>query len=117
MSSGAIQHLNLRVAWHDNRWNGRVCLAPSKNAYCIDLDRIRAGRDDAAEDALAGKEFSELEEVQLPPCQAESGGFMNDMPWWRAFNHPYQSIKEAQKTHGKLLRTVVKVPPYSTFAV
>ncbi|QOZ36992.1 ATP-dependent RecD-like DNA helicase [Bradyrhizobium sp. CCBAU 53421] len=117
MSSGAIQHLNLRVAWHDNRWNGRVCLAPSKNAYCIDLDRIRAARDDAAEDALAGKEFSELEEGQFPPCQAESGGFMNDKPWWRAFNHPYQNIKEAQKTHGKLVRTVVKVPPYSTFAV
>ncbi|WP_315783160.1 hypothetical protein [Bradyrhizobium sp. SZCCHNPS1003] len=35
---------------------------------------------------------------------------MNDKPWWRTFDHPFQNIKEAQKTHGKLLRTVVKVP-------
>lgn len=117
MDSRAIQHLNLRVAWHDNRWNGRVCLAPSKNAYCIDLDRVRAERDDAKEDALAGKDFSELQEGQFPPCQADSGAFMNEKPWWRFFNHPYQKLEGAKATHGKLVRTAVKVPPYSTFAV
>ena len=117
MSSGAIQHLNLRVAWHDNRWNGRVCQAPSKNAFCIDLDRIRAERDDAKEDALQGKDFSELQEGQFPPCQADSGAFMNEKPWWQFFNHPYQNIESAKKTHGKLIRTPAKVPPYSTFAV
>jgi hypothetical protein len=117
MSSRAVSHLNLRVAWHDNRWNGKVCSAPSKNAFCIDLDRIRADKDDDKEESLHGRDFSELMEGQFPPCQAESGAFMNDKPWWRYFNHPYQNIDKAQKTHGKLIRTAVKVPPYSTFAV
>jgi hypothetical protein len=107
----------LRVAWHDSRWNGRICSAPSKNPYCIDLDRIRAERDDAKEDALSTKEFAELKEGEFPPCQADSGAFMNEKPWWRFFNHPYQNIEAAKKTHGQLIRTPIKVPPYSTFAV
>ena len=42
---------------------------------------------------------------------------MNEKTWWRTFNHPYQEIEKARVTHGKLIRTPVKVPPYSTFAV
>lgn len=115
--SGTVNHLNLRVAWHDDRWNGRVCRAPSKNAFCIDLDRIRASKDEAKEDSIQGKEFSELTDGSFPPCQADSGAFMNKNPWWRTFHHPYQNIEKAKATHGKLVRTVKKVPPYSTFAV
>jgi hypothetical protein len=117
MSGAAVHHLNLRVAWHDSRWNGRICCAPSKNAFCIDLDRIRAERNDGAEEALREKPFWELKEGEFPPCQADSGAFMNEQAWWRIFNHPYQEITKAQATHGKLIRTPVKVPPYSTFAV
>jgi hypothetical protein len=36
-------------AWHDNHWDGTVCRRPSGNPYCLDLDRIRAERDDAYE--------------------------------------------------------------------
>jgi hypothetical protein len=117
MSGASTFHLNLRVAWHDTRWNGRVCREPSKNTFCIDLDRIRAERDETKEDLIQGKDFSELTEGQFPPCQADSGAFMNEKTWWRIFNHPYQNIERAQATHGKLIRTPVKVPPYSTFAV
>lgn len=42
---------------------------------------------------------------------------MNNKTWWRTFQHPYQEIVKAQPTHGKLIKTPVKVPPYSTFAV
>jgi hypothetical protein len=42
---------------------------------------------------------------------------MNEKTWWRIFNHPYQKIESARATHGKLIRTPVKVPPYSTLAV
>jgi len=117
MAGPALQHLNLRVAWHDNRWNGHVCRAPSKNTYCIDLDRIRTERNADAEDAIHGKPFWELKEGEFPPCQADSGGFMNDKTWWRIFKHPYQEIPKASATHGKLIRSPIKVPPYSTFAV
>ena len=117
MAGAAIHHLNLRVAWHDSRWNGRVCRAPSKNTFCIDLDRIRVERDGAAEDKVCGKPFWELKDGEFPPCQADSGAFMNEQTWWRTFQHPYQEIDKAQQTHGKLIKTPVKVPPYSTFAV
>jgi ATP-dependent exoDNAse (exonuclease V) alpha subunit len=112
-----IHHLNVRVAWHDNRWNGAVCRKPSENSFCVDLDRIRENRDDGAEDAIAGRYFQELRRNQLPPCIAESGAFMSDREWWRSFDHPYQSLPKTQGTHGHLLATQVEVPPYSTFAV
>src|SRR2546427_4899337 len=97
------QHLNVRVAWHDNRWNGSVCRFPSLNAFCVELDRIRLERDDAAQDSVAGKAFADLKPSQLPACKAESGGFMNDRAWVREFVHPYKEIAKAAKTHGVLL--------------
>jgi ATP-dependent exoDNAse (exonuclease V) alpha subunit len=29
------KHLSLRLAWHNNGWNGHVCTNPKKNIYCI----------------------------------------------------------------------------------
>ena len=68
-------HLNVRVAWHDDRWNGNVCRGPSANSFCLDLDRIRKERDDNAEDLVAGQSFADLALNQLPPCIAESAAF------------------------------------------
>jgi hypothetical protein len=64
-------HLNVRVAWHDDRWNGRVCNDPLSNSYCLDLERIRANRQDAQEVKLRGKMFADISPDDLPPCQAE----------------------------------------------
>ena len=30
-----IRHLCLRMAWHDNKWNGAICNDPAKNDYCV----------------------------------------------------------------------------------
>ena len=92
-----MNHLTLRVAWHDNRWNGRVCDSPSQNAFCIALDRIRKDRRDAKEDALSGTHFGELGPAEMPPCQEESGAFMSDRPWKRIIPHPYQTKKKAAR--------------------
>ena len=110
-------HLTLRVAWHENEWNGTVCNHPSQNSFCLMLDRIRVARDDEAENLVAGKSFSGLSTVQLPACKAEGGAFMNSHPWMREFKHPYQDIPKAQETHGHLKPRLMTVPPYSTFAV
>lgn len=110
-------HLTARVAWHDTAWNGRVCNAPSCNAYCAALDRIREGRDDEAEDKIAGRPWCKLKPDQLPVCKAESGAFMSPEEWTREFEHPYACIKKAETTHGHLKPTLVKVPAYSTFAL
>lgn len=112
-----MKHLTIRVAWHDNKWNGTVCNAPSHNPFCVALDRIRAEKDDEAENQLAGKHWQDLEPSQLPPCTAESGGFMNSREWTRRFEHPYANRSKTKETHGHLKPTYVKVPPYSTFGV
>jgi hypothetical protein len=112
-----MNHLTLRVAWHDNRWNGRVCGAPSQNAFCIALDRIREDRRDAQEDALSGTHFSELGPTEMPPCQQESGAFMSSLPWKRIIPHPYQRWEKTAETHGHLRPTTVTVPAYATFAI
>ena len=110
-------HLTARVAWHDSRWDGSVCQAPSRNSFCTALERIRDERDDAAEDLLAGTSWSSLGPDQHPPCRAESGAFMNRVEWTRRFRHPYADINKTAETHGHLKPTLVKVPPFSTFAV
>lgn len=112
-----MNHLTLRVPWHDSKWVGCVCAAPSENPYCVALDRIRDERDDAAEDAVAGAPWWELASESLPACVAESGAFMNPEEWSRVFKHPYASLAQTQATHGRLKPTRVKVTPYSTFAV
>jgi hypothetical protein len=68
-------HLSLRVAWHDNRWNGTVCRSPAGNAFCASLDRIRQEKELASEQPLSGRCFSTLKANELPPCKAESGAF------------------------------------------
>ena len=110
-------HLTARVAWHDFRWNGTVCRKPSCNSFCAALDRIREERDDAREDALAGKRWCALNPDELPACKAESGAFMNEDEWSRRFVHPYAGIKKAEETPGHLKPTLVKVPSYATFVV
>lgn len=112
-----MYHLNVRVAWHDNRWNGTVCNDPGANSYCVDLERIRAERQDKVEINLKGKSFSEIDPKSLPPCRAESAAFMNEKAWTRIVNHPYADNKKTAKTHGHLQETKITVKPYSTFAV
>src|SRR5262249_6939592 len=42
---------------------------------------------------------------------------MSAREWTRIIPHPYQKRGKTQDTHGHLLPTPVKVPPFSTFAV
>jgi AAA domain/UvrD-like helicase C-terminal domain len=112
-----MQHLTLRVAWHDSKWNGTVCQRPTENAYCLSLDRIRVERDDKHEAELAGKRWGELASDDQPPCKQEAGAFMSDREWTRTIRHPYQELDKTQNTHGHLRPTPVKVRPYSTFAI
>lgn len=112
-----MQHLTLRVAWHDDRWNGTICRRPSENPYCVALDEVRANRDDGLEDSLRTREWNELPHGQLPPCIREAAGFMNPREWTRMMEHPYQHSKQLPDTHGVLRPTPVRVPPFSTLAV
>ena len=112
-----IKHLSIRVAWHDNKWNGAVCNHPSENTYCIHLPRIYAEKNDEAEDAIKGTHWSKLTPSQLPPCKAEGGSFMSIGKFSREFNHPYNQPNRKDIPHLALKSTKFEIPPFSTFAV
>jgi exodeoxyribonuclease V alpha subunit len=68
-----VSHVTLRVAWHDNKWNGRICDDPANNIYCNGFhsllsERIRKRKDENMELELLnkGKLLSEID--YLPPC-------------------------------------------------
>jgi ATP-dependent exoDNAse (exonuclease V) alpha subunit len=111
-----MQHLTIRVPWHDNQWNGSICEAPINNSFCTNLDRIRMSKNDE-EELLKGQSWSNLSPEELPPCITESGGFMNDKEWIRIFSHPYKNSKKVAATHSHLENTKYKVAAYSSFAV
>ncbi len=105
-----MKHLSIRVAWHDNKWNGTVCNRPNQNSYCLQLPRIY---EDKKETEPAGAKWDELKPEELPPCKAEGGAFMNKSTYVRGFNHPYAN----NDTHSHLSYTLHDVPPHTTFAV
>ena len=37
-------HLTVRMAWHDNNWNGKVCQNPQNNTYCVGVHSLLADR-------------------------------------------------------------------------
>ena len=37
-------HLTVRMAWHDNNWDGKVCCNPEGNTYCTGAHSLLSGR-------------------------------------------------------------------------
>lgn len=115
MHSGArqlpIQHLSIRLPWNDRGWTGTVCDAPSKNSWCIVLKRIREERKDDAEEAVAGRAWSDLSEAQLPACLMERGAALNAKAYSLRSRHPF--AKSSAKTHGHFAENEFRLPPYS----
>jgi ATP-dependent exoDNAse (exonuclease V) alpha subunit len=67
-------HITIRVAWHNNGWNGHICDEPEKNTYCIGKhsypgDYIKGARDLNWEmqDNVKGKPCGELTNG-IPAC-------------------------------------------------
>lgn len=102
-----VQHISIRVPWHDSGWSGRVCANPKGNTHCIALPRIGDTRDDDWEQSVAGQAF-DAEGRRLPACAAERGAFMAEFAYERRFPHPYsrnnhvlyQHFRETTYTHA-----------------
>lgn len=110
-----MRHISIRVPWHDTGWDGRVCAAPRLNGACLALKRIAEDRDDAAEEAVAGKSFKDLPQAKWPACAVERVGFMAPFEYVRDANHPYNRGPES--SHGHFKTTPLRHPPYSAAAV
>ncbi len=106
-----VQHVSIRVPWHDSGWNGTVCKNPSKNTACRVLKGIAKSKDDSAEEEVAGCAFSELAASKLPPCVEERAGFMMPAGLTYTKNHPY--AKSNPDSHGHFKRTNFAIQPYS----
>ena len=110
-----VQHLSIRVPWHDADWAGTVCKRPSTNMACRVLPRIAKSKDDTAETGIAGQSFTDLSTDQLPPCVAERANFMAPFPLTLNKKHPY--IERNSESHGHFLPTPYTMRPYSAACV
>ena len=110
-----VQHLTIRVPWHDSGWQGTFCKNPCGNTSCTILPRIATGRDDAQETELAGGSLEELNREQLPPCVDEHATIMAPFALSMVKIHPY--AKSAEQTHGHFAPTPYTIQPYSAAAI
>ena len=106
-----VQHLSMRVPWHDSGWNGAVCIDPSHNTACLKLKQISEKKDENAESRVAGHAFTELPANALPPCLNERSAFMSPHGLVRSASHPYQ--RTAETSHGHFRPTPLHYPSYS----
>jgi exodeoxyribonuclease V alpha subunit len=70
-----MKHLTVRFAWHDNKWNGRVCKDPQRNVYCTGnysllSPRIQRRIDLHIEQKYRGEKISKIPKKRkyVPPC-------------------------------------------------
>jgi len=68
-------HISVRLAWHDDGWNGHICKNPQNNTYCVGPhsypgELIAIERKLDVEETYKGKHCSEInaKEGIIPPC-------------------------------------------------
>lgn len=111
MTASAVQHLSIRVPWHDTGWTGQLCAAPSDNAWCVALPRIRETRLDTVEDEHRGEDWEGVPSAALPPCVRERAGFMRDREFTVSVPHPYTG--GGSKAHQDLEPIALRFPEYA----
>ena len=104
-----IQHISVRVPWHDNGWDGTICQDPAGNSACLKLKNIAENRNDRVEIAIRGERMED--HMEKVCCIAEGGAFMSPEDLTRKAEHPYVSTKTP--SHSHLLPTSVVYPAYS----
>ncbi|MBY0124401.1 AAA family ATPase [Bacillus sp. S/N-304-OC-R1] len=69
-----VSHLTVRIAWHDNKWNGKICNSPELNDYCIGehsllSERLRTRRNTSLECKMCSYDLDKVKkEGYQPPC-------------------------------------------------
>ena len=67
-------HLTVRMAWHDNVWDGNVCQDPKANTYCSGAHSLLSGRIEKKKNVVLeqekkGKPVSgQFSPNSVPPC-------------------------------------------------
>lgn len=82
-----IQHLSVRVPWHDNKWNGKICSYPKYNNSCRILKNIALAKHE--NDICQTNKNCSVSSNSQAPCTRESGMFMSDHEIELVSQHPY----------------------------
>ncbi|GHU13231.1 hypothetical protein FACS1894161_3000 [Spirochaetia bacterium] len=88
------KHISIRMAWHNDGWNGSICKEPKKNTYCCGRfsypgDTIVRDRDLEWETSVCGKSCSKVDKA--PPCSCSINAFglesiktfQKPPEWWK----------------------------------
>ncbi|MEU0078802.1 ATP-dependent RecD-like DNA helicase [Micromonospora tulbaghiae] len=109
-----IEHISIRVPWHDAGWNGTICADPHGNGTCVLLKNIGQNRRDDHEQQRAGQEIADLPLADAPPCIAERATFMSARAVPFARRHPFAQKSPAFATFQV---TSQPIPAYAAQAV
>jgi len=89
-----VRHVTVRMAWHDNNWNGRVCKNPEDNVYCVGnhsllSERIARRRD--LEKENPNEKIDKLGDY-IPPCYWSCNAFSEQNASIR-HEHPFENVE------------------------
>lgn len=110
-----VNHISIRVPWHDDLWQGTVCKRPRDNGSCVVLPEIAEAKRDEVEVCIAGRRFDSLREEELPPCVKERATFMAPFTVRRSLTHPYKN--SGSEAHADLETTALPQPPFSAACI
>lgn len=110
-----INHISIRVPWHDDLWQGTVCQRPRDNGACVVLPEIAEAKRDELEACIAGRRFDTLQEDELPPCVKERATFMAPFTLRRHLTHPYKH--SGSEAHSDLEVTALQQPPFTAACI
>jgi exodeoxyribonuclease V alpha subunit len=109
-------HLTVRLAWHDNKWNGTICKNPTENAYCVGShsllsERIARDRDLEKESAKPCHKLDVLMPDYLPPCFWSSCAFSDDQTEV-VHAHPFSNFRQTKRISQTLPESSVYTWPF-----
>ena len=90
-----LRHLTVRMAWHDNKWNGNICREPELNVYCngehsLLSARIARNKNKEIENDNKSRKLDRVKGYQ-PPCFWSCNAFSTQKCKIK-HDHPFEGI-------------------------
>ncbi len=114
------RHLTIRLAWHDNKWNGAICSDPAANVYCAGThsllsERMAREKNIVVEMQNRNRKLDQVPKY-LPPCFWSSNAF-SSQPADVVHVHPLHEVKHQGKVVAKLNKPLrERLQAYSVFS-
>jgi len=88
-----VNHLTVRMAWHDSSWNGRICSKPDENVYCIGSHSLLSERLARERKLEFEKPKASISGMQgyLPPCYWSTNAF-SSLDHNIEYTHPFRGV-------------------------